>query len=167
MKNVGNKKCKQYEARDSKKNYLFKIPWNFGSMIMKSSKVTSRTLVVFWSILEAWSRPVKKCRQCWSTCGGCHSKTRSIQKLTVGQWATWKQSWRSILKSCGGHIKQMRSAHYRKLSGNLLRCSVSSSTSRTAERMEAIVKKHSEIMWWSNQANESSRLRKTLWRLAS
>ena len=49
---------------------------------MKSSKVTSRTLVVFWSILEAWSRPVKKCRQCWSTCGGCHSMTRSIEKLT-------------------------------------------------------------------------------------
>jgi len=32
--------------------------------------------------------------------------------------------------------------------------------------MEAIVKKHSEIMWWSHQTNESSRLRKTLWNLA-
>ena len=39
---------------------------------------------------------------------------------------------------------------------------MSSSTSRTAERMEAIVKKHSDILWWSHQANESSRLRKAL-----
>ena len=39
---------------------------------------------------------------------------------------------------------------------------MSSSTSRTAERMEAIVKKHSDILWWPHQANESSRLRKGL-----
>ena len=60
----------------------------------------------------------------------------------------------------------MKAADYGKLSGGLLSCSVSSSTSRKVERMEAIVKKHSEIMWWSHQTNESSRLRKTLWRLA-
>ena len=60
----------------------------------------------------------------------------------------------------------MKAAVYGKLSAGLLSCSVSSSTSRTLERMEAIVKKHSEIMWWSHQTNESSTLRKTLWWLA-
>ena len=44
----------------------------------------------------------------------------------------------------------MKAADYGKLSGGLLSCSVSSSTSRKAERMEAIVKKHSEIMSMSS-----------------
>ena len=62
----------------------------------------------------------------------------------------------------------MKAADYGKLSGGWLaelRCVVNNQH-RTAERMEAIVKKHSEIMWWSHQSNESSGLWKTRWWLA-